>query len=184
MDKKNLSIIRQLFAQCVFNHKIHEKATDRLWKFINWIKWWNIIFLWLDLAFLIMWIKNNNQVLINLSVWLTIAEILFLFIQKEFPIEEMIKSHKNIAIQYLWLRNEYENLIVDIMNNKIKSDIICEKRDLLQKQYNIICALSPNTTREDYKNTQMALLWTSKSDEEFTRSDKEINRFLPKNLHI
>lgn len=26
----NLSIVRQQFAQCVFTHKVHEKAADRL----------------------------------------------------------------------------------------------------------------------------------------------------------
>lgn len=184
MDKNNLSIVRQQFAQCVFNHTIHEKAADRLRKHENRIKWWNIIFLWLDILFLILWIIKDNQILFYFSIAITAFEILFAFIKKEFSIEEVIQNHKKIAIQFLWLRWKYENLIVDIMNNSIKSNIISERRDLLQDQYQIICSLSPKTTKKDYETTQEDLLWKKNKGEDFTWSDDEINHFLPETLQI
>jgi len=185
MDLKNLAIIRQQFAQCVFNHKIHEKAADRISKYCGYIKISNIIVWCISFLLLILWfISPNIRYLSYIASWIAIFEIMFSFIQKEFPFEDMVQNHKNIAIQYLWLRDKYKNLIADIMNNSIKAEIISERRNQLQEQYQIICSLSPNTAWKDYKNTQLVLLWKEKTDEEFTRSEKEINRFLPNNLHI
>lgn len=185
MDLKNLAIIRQQFAQCVFNHKIHEKAAERIWKYCNNIKILNIVVWCCSFLTFVLWIIFPNiSIFYYIGIWATVFEILFLFVQKEFPFEDMVQCHKNIALQYLWLRDKYKNMIVDIVNNKIEYKIISEKRNLLQEQYQIICSLSPKTTQEDYKSTQQTLLWEQKTDEEFTWSDKEINRFLPKNLHI
>lgn len=185
MDKNNLSIIRQQFAQCVFNHKIHEKAADRIWKYCNIIKISNIIVWSISFLLLILWLSFPNCIILTyIGTAFAVFEILFSVIQKELSFEDIVQNHKNIAIQYLWLRDKYKNLIVDIMNNNTESTIITEKRNLLQEQYQIICSLSPKTTWHDYKNTQLALLWTQKTDEEFTWSDREINRFFPKDLRI
>ena len=81
------------------------------------------------------------------------------------------------------LRDKYKNFIADIMNGLSETDIIA-KRDLLQEQYQIINQLALQTTFQDYKEAQRSLLGGNNSDEEFTRSDREINRFLPKDLHI
>lgn len=180
----NLSIIRQQFAQCVFNHKIHEKACDRLEKTQWRIKWISIADLFFVLLFLILQIKfPDNNIFGGISVGLTVFEILFLFFQKEFSIEERAQEHKKIALQFLSLRDKYKNFIVDIINNLSVSEIAW-RRDLYQEQYQIITWLSPQTTYADYKKTQLSLLWKLNSDEEFTWSEKEINRFLPKELHL
>lgn len=184
MEKNNLSVVRQQFAQCVFNHKIHEKASDRLDALQDKIKWVNIIILAYVIVFLILQIKHPNNFLFgSISIAITIFEILFLFIQKEFSIEGRAKEHKKIALQYLGLRDKYKNFVVDIINH-LESEKIVSKRDLLQDQYQIINSLSPQTTYVDYEKAQLDLLGTTNKDEQFTWSDAEINRFLPKNLHI
>lgn len=184
MKKNNLSIVRQQFAQCVFNHKIHEKASDRLDTLQSKVKWINIIILAFVIIFLVLQLKYpDNFIFGGISIAITIFEILFLFIQKEFSIDDKAKEHKKIALQYLGLRDKYKNFIVDIMNN-IENEKIISKRDLLQEQYQIISSLSPQTKCEDYTKTQIHLLGKTNTDEEFTWSDIEINRFLPKNLHI
>lgn len=184
MDKNNLSIIRQQFAQSVFNNKIHEKACDRIEK-IQWkIKWLNIVVLLLVIVFLILQVKYPDDFLFgSISIWITVFEILYLFIQKEFSIEQKAQEHKKIALKYLELRDKYKNFIVDI-SNWLNNDNLVAKRDLLQEQYNIITWLAPQSDYKDYKNAQLSLLWTNNTDEEFTWSNKEINRFLPKDLHI
>lgn len=184
MDKINLAVIRQQFAQCVFNHKMHEKACDRIEK-IQWrIKWLNIVVLIFVIVFLVLQVKYSDVFIFgSISIGITVFEILYLFIQKEFSIEQKAQEHKKIALQYLWLRDKYKNFIVDISNNIDKNKII-SKRDLLQEQYNIITSLSPQTNYIDYKNAQINLLWKTNTDEEFTWSNKEINRFLPKELKV
>ncbi len=184
MDKNNFSVLRQQFAQCVFNHKIHEKACDRMEKFQSKIKWLNVIVLLFVIVFLLLQTKYpDNSLFGSISIWITVFEILYLFIQKEFSIEQKAQEHKKIALQYLWLRDKYKNFIADIMND-LSNNLVISRRDLLQDQYKIITSLAPQTTYEDYKNAQLTLLWTTNSDEEFTWSDKEINRFLPKDMRI
>jgi len=182
--KNNLSIVRQQFAQCVFNHKIHEKAHDRLIECQKKIKWVNIVLLWLILLFIILQIKYPTQSYFSaISIGITVFEILFLFAQKEFSIEEKAIWHKKIAIQYLWLRDKYKNFIVDIMNG-LDDWIASSKRDLLQEQYQIISSLSIDTKPLDYVQAQKKLLGKTNTDEEFTRSNDEINRFLPGDLRL
>ncbi len=180
----NLSIVRQQFAQCVFTHKVHEKAADRLWRRELWIKWGNF-FLWgVAVSLLFLELKcSTNFLLSSISLSIAVFELLFTIFQKEFPFWEDANSHKKIALQYLFLRDKYKNFIADIMNGLSEADIIA-KRDLLQEQYQVINQLALQTTFQDYKEAQSSLLGTNNSDEEFTRSDREINRFLPKDLHI
>lgn len=184
MKKNNLSIIRQQFAQCVFNHKVHEKASDRLDVVQDKVKWANIVLLALVIVFLILQIKYPYNFLFgSISIIITIFEILFLFIQKEFSIEDRSKEYKKIALQYLGLRDKYKNFVVDVMND-LENEKIISKRDLLQEQYQIISSLSPQTIYVDYEKAQLDLLGKTNKDEQFTWSDAEINRFLPKDLHI
>lgn len=120
----NLSIVRQQFAQCVFNHKIHEKACDRLEKRQDWIKRINILDLFLVLVFLILQIKYpDDNIFGAISIAFTVFEILFLFFQKEFSFDTRAQEHKRIALQFLSLRDKYKNFIVDVMNN-LAEDII------------------------------------------------------------
>ena len=118
MKKNNLSIIRQQFAQCVFNHKVHEKASDRLDVVQDKVKWANIVLLALVIVFLILQIKYPYNFLFgSISIIITIFEILFLFIQKEFSIEDRSKEYKKIALQYLGLSDKYKNFVVVVMND-------------------------------------------------------------------
>ncbi len=184
MDTNNLSIVRQQFAQCVFNHKIHEKACDRIEKINSKIKWGNMGILSLVIIFLVLQLKfSENFIFGGISISITVFEILFTFIQKEFSFEEKAREHKRIALKFLSLRDKYKNFIADIMNN-LEDNKIVSKRDLLLDQYQIISELSPQTSDEDYTSTQLSLFGKTNTDEEFTWSDREINSFLPKELHI
>ena len=133
---------------------------------------------------IISWIKVFYKLLaIFFSLSIAFFELLFTFFQKEFLFLEDANSHKKIALQYLALRDKYKNFIADIMNWLSEADIV-SRRDLLQEQYQIINQLALPSTSQDYKEAQSSLLGTNNSDEEFTRSDREINRFLPKELHL
>ena len=181
---KNLSIIRQQFAQTVFNHKIQEKASDRNEKYNDYIKYLSIGLLFVVLVLFVLQLKNpNNSIYGNIWIAITIFEIVFQFVQKEFSFSEKAKQHKLTALQYLSLRWNYLNLIWDCFS-WLDENQISLNRDLLQEQYNIISNIAPQTIYDDYKKTQLSLLWTTNSEEEFTWSNKEINRFLPKDLHI
>jgi len=184
MNKNNLSIARQQFAQCVFNHKVQEKAFERIEEISAKIKRVNIILLALVLIFLVLQLKFQTVSLFgDMSIAITVFEILFLHFQKDFSFEKKSSEYKKVALKYLELRDKYKNFIVDIMNDLVEEKIV-SKRDLLQEQYQIINDLAPQTECRDYAKAQFALLSKNNLGEEFIWLDKEIDLFLPKELKL
>lgn len=181
MDNE-IGVARQLFAQCVFNHKINEKACERLEKLAGKIKIINIMDLVLVLIFLVLQIYFPlSNIFGAVSIGLTIFEVAFLFIQKEFPFEDNARDYKKIALRFLKLRDECLALISDLMSTNTKGKLL-ERRDYLLNQYHTVCDLAPQTDHSDYANAQISLLGEAKDNEEYTWSDMEIDRFLPENL--
>ena len=151
MNKNNLSIIRQQFAQCVFTHKVLEKAAERMEGVNTKIKWANVIILSFILVFLILPIKFPQYIFLNnIAIAITVFEILFVYLQKEFSFEDKAKEYKKFALKFLELRDKYKNFIIDIMN-ELEEKEITTKRDLLQEQYQIVSSLSSQTNYDDYK---------------------------------
>lgn len=184
MDKKDLTIIRQQFAQCVFSHKVQEKAVERIEKIVTKIKWMNVWLLGFVLIAIILQLKFQQISLLgDFGIAITIFEILFLYLQEEFSFEKKATEHKRAALKYLELRDKYKNFIVDIMNGAEEKKIIL-KRDLLQEQYQIISDLAPQTEYSDYTKAQLSLFGKTNTDEEFTWSDDEIDLFLPNELKL
>lgn len=184
MQNNNLSIVRQQFAQCVFNHKMHEKACDRLGSLQNRIKWVNVLLLFFVLIFIILQLKFPKYYIFSgISLGISVFEILFFITQKEFFFEARIVTHKKTAHGYMRLRDKYKNFIVDIYN-EIEVQETVTRRDLLQEQYQFISDSAPQTNGEDYTKAQKSLLGKTNSDEEYTWSDEEIDRFLPNELRI
>jgi len=182
MADKNLAVIKQQFAQCVFNHKIFEVATERFEKYLFRINIWNILLVSLALIFLVMQLKTKDQFYSNIAVWITVAEIIYLFIQLQFNFSDKIRNYKNTALSYLWLRDRYKNFISDIINENLEKNQLILIRDTLQSEYQVINKLSFQTNRYDYMETQRRLKTSWYNDEDFTWSDREINKFLPKQL--
>lgn len=81
------------------------------------------------------------------------------------------------------LRDRYRLLITDIMNEKSSKKDILERRNALQNEYQSISDLSPSTSEADYLGAQK-LLGLSGVGEQFTWSDKEIDRFLPQEFRL
>ena len=181
---QNLHIIRQQFAQCVFTHKVQESACERKKKCAKKIIIINIISTFFVLVSLILDLTFPvSQRILYTWIWITVLEIMFLIVQLYFPFWDEAVKHKNSALQYLWLRDEYKNLIVDIMWGIPDNEVII-KRDELLKKYQMICSLSLQTDYKDYNEAQKKLFWKTQWWEEFTRSDKEIDTFLPEDLRF
>lgn len=186
MDIKNLSIIRQSFANTVFTHKVQEVACDFQNKKVDKIKKINILLVAIVLIMLVLQaIFPIVAFLSFIGIGITIGEIIFLVIQLSFNFEQKAISYKNSALKFMDLRDSYRSLITDIMNESIDTHAIIIKRDNLQHQYQVICDLAPQTGKEEYDEAQIRL--NKKGivhGEEFTWSDEEIDQFLPENLRL
>jgi len=100
--------------------------------------------------------------------------------QLSFNFDELGQRHK-ITAKKLWLiREKYQNLIADIMNDKYSSNEVIERRDLLLSELYEISENAPPTDNKAYYKARKAL----KIHEEMTFSGKEIDSFLPEELRI
>jgi hypothetical protein len=82
------------------------------------------------------------------------------------------------------LRDRYKNLISDSMNDNLNTQTLVLFRNSYQSEYHIIATMSLQTTREDFNETQRRLNTDGDDNEDFTWSDSEIDKFLPKDLRI
>jgi len=179
MDKINLTVIRETFGKVVYTQKTHEKAADLCISKSNWIKRLNIILLALTSGSALGSMLSVDTFLISTSILATIS-LFFVVYQSSFNFDESAQRHK-ITAQKLWLiREKYQNLIADIMNDKYSSNEITEKRDSLLSELNRILENAPPTDKIAYFKARKAL----KIKEEMTFSNKEIDSFLPKELRI
>jgi len=188
MNKLLLANIRFYFAQSVFMNNCHYKAYGRLEdrkKLVsNIAKLFSSVTLLL-LILQIIGLENDYDSFINILAFvglvLTGSILVFEIINKE-DITLIMVQHRNSAEKYKTLRDEYMSLITDVMSNNTDEEILIEKRDELLKRYSLIGENSPTTTYDDYKNAQESLGLAGNSDEEFTWSNEQIDKFLPEEL--
>lgn len=186
MDIKNLSIVRQSFASSVFTHKVQEVAAENHESNVQRIKAINIFFVSIVLILLLVQTADpTNLIYSYLGAGVTVAELIFLLIQLTFNFEQKVIMHKSSALKYMGLRDAYRALITDIMNGSLSVNQSITRRDLLQREYQIICDLAPQTSRKEYIEAQKRLNKRGAIDrEDFTWSDEEIDWFLPENLRL
>ena len=193
MNTLLLSTTRHFFAQCVFMNSIHYKAYDRLQKRQNlyknittWISGSTLVLITLEVVVFQEFSDKETlntilSVLSYVGLILTAISLLFTMFHKE-DISEIKINHRIAAETYKELRDSYLLLIEEIASNENDFSELHNKSKEYQKQYSSIGKYSPTTTYEDYQAAQKGLGLDENSDEEFTWSDEEINRVLPKKL--
>ncbi|PKQ67576.1 hypothetical protein BZG01_07530 [Labilibaculum manganireducens] len=190
MNDKLLAATRFYFAQCVFMNNLHYKAYNRLSKTQNKNRYITIGISGVTLLIITLHIicleeKLNDilSVLSYIGMILTATSLIFTMYSKE-DIGEIKSQHKNIAEEYKELRDEHMSLIEIIMSQADDEKAIRRKAQEIQKWYSSIGKYSPETTYEDYQGAQKGLGLGSNTNEEFSWSDEEIDRFLPSSLRI
>ena len=186
MDIRNLSIVRQTFANTVFTHTVQEIAAGYQERCAFWVKIANIVLVSIVLVLLFLQASHPDQIMFSyIGAGVTIAEVIYLIIQLSFSSEQRMIMHKSSALKYLGLRDCYRSLITDIMNENLSNETIIARRDSLQHEYQVICDLAPQTGQKEYNEAQKKLNNRGiVRGEEFTWSDKEIDRFLPELLRL
>ena len=114
---------------------------------------------------------------------LTATSLMFSFFQKE-DLSEIKIQHRITAEAYKELRDGYLLLIEEVISDISNEKELRDKSKDFQMQYSYIGKNTPSTTYEDYESAQKGLGLSLNSDEEYTWSDAEINRFLPEKLRI
>jgi hypothetical protein len=180
VDKINLQIIREEFGRVVYSHKTYEKDSELQEKSATCIKWFNLIILSLGSIGLGSNLFTDSKCALIIGSALTFLGLVLAIFQMSFNPEEKAYKYKQTAHQLWQVREKYICLIADIMNQKILEKEIKTKRDQMICDLDLIYKNALSTTNKAYKIAQKAL----KEDEEFTFSDDEINKFLPKDLWL
>jgi hypothetical protein len=179
MDKINLTVIRETFGKVIYTHKTYEKAADICISNSKWIKRMNVFLLALTSGSALGSILKGHAFLISTSILATLS-LFFVVYQLSFNFDELGQRYK-ITAKKLWLiREKYQNLIADLINEKYNSNEVTEKRDLLLSELNEILENAPPTDNKAYSKARKAL----KIDEEMTFSGKEIDNLLPEELRM
>ena len=185
-----LSNVRFYFAQSVFNTTCHRKSYNRLDQRKTFISMMVSIFSVVTIVLLILQViglENDYKSLLVtvafLGLLLTGVSLLFQLLFKD-DLASQMYSHKNAADKYKAIRDEYMSLIEELMSENISEEVLRSKKESLIMRYTSIGENAPQTTGDDYKETQKALGIAENSDEEFTWSNSEIDRFLPQELRL
>lgn len=179
MDKINLYVIRETFGKVVYTYKTYEKASDSCINKSKWIKGINVFLLALTSGSAIGSILKGQAFLISTSILATMS-LFFMVYQLRFNLDGLGQEYKIIAKKLWFIREKYQNLVADVINEKYTSEEITERRDSLLLELNKILQNAPPTNSKFYSKARKAL----KIDEEMTFSNKEINNFLPEELRI
>lgn len=190
MNEKLLANTRFYFAQSVFNNNCHFKAytrlsirKKRLTVFAVSISVGTLIVLILQ----VIGLQEKHQGLLNILAYIGMLLIALSLSYEMFNKEDIslkMFQHKIFAEKYKSLRDEYMSLIEEIMSKHSTEHELRTKKDALQKRYSATGEHAPETTNVDYKNAQNGLGLDGNSNEEFTWSDKEIDKFLPEQLRL
>lgn len=180
MSKINLQIIRESFGRVVYSHKTYEKEFEIQESNSRWLKIANLVILSIGSTGLVSTLISNNQFVLIISSIFTFLGLALAIFQMSFNPEEKAFKYKQTAHQLWQVREKYSCLIADIMNDKITEDEAMKKRDQLLCDLDLIYKNSLPTSSDAFQKASVAL----KTNEEFTFSDTEINKFLPKDLWL
>jgi len=179
VDNVNLGSVRETFGKVVYTHKTHEKAAEICTCKSNWVKKINIVLLSLTTGNALGAMFQGQPYLLLTAILSTLS-LLFVVYQLSFNPEQEALNHKRTSARLWFIREQYQNLIADIMSQNLSIDDIVTRRDELLTELNKIIQDVPQTDKCAYERARKAL----KLQEEMTFNDKEIDSFLPKNLRL
>ena len=170
--------IRECFGRVVWSHKTQEKCADILTKRNNYIKNAQIILAGFITTGLLLRVFKGSEVALIISTILSAIQFAFTTYLKENNLGETIQKHNSAALELWNIREQYLSLLTDIKAEKKTPDEVIIKRDELQVALESSYKGSPRTFGKAYKKASEGL----KQNEEYTFSDEEIDKFLPKEL--
>lgn len=180
MDKINLQIIRESFGRVVYSYKTYEKECEIQELNAKKFKWVNLVVLTVGSSGLLGSLITDQSLLLVIGAIFTFAGLGLAIFQMSFNPEEKAYKYKQTAHQLWQVREKYTCFIADIMGSKVLPDEIQRRRDQLLCDLDLIYKNALPTSSKAYAFASTAL----KKDEEFTFSDEEINKFLPKDLWL
>jgi len=170
-----LEMVRQTFASVVWTHKIQEKQADIYNERHEFIETVNIVIVSVTACGIIslvftdqLWVKIGASLLSLATIGISVYD-------KTFNLRDSGARHKIAANKLLAIRNELLRVIADVHVHKESVDAIKSRYQEIMVRLSEVYSEIPTTTNKAVERANEAL----KTNEEFTYSDEEIDRFLP-----
>ncbi|MCG8905604.1 SLATT domain-containing protein [Pseudomonas sp. DP-17] len=170
--------VRECFGRAIYTHKTHEKMADRCAASLrNWKIFQIAIAALTASSALISAIFGQDWAKMAAAA-LSFLTLIISGYMKGFDPGGTAQKHRDTASSIWAIRESYLSLITDMKSNAISYEKAAERRDELQQKLASIYENAPQTNSSAYRDAQVGL----QENEEYTFSDEELDRFLPKAL--
>lgn len=172
--------IREVFGRVVYTHKTHEKCADILKKQSDFFKCAEIALSALTTTSILIVVFKDGLYYQCIAALLSTLLLALNLYSKDFNLLAIAEKHKRAALDILEIREHLFSLLIDIRIGNKEIEQLQHIRDELNEQLVNTYRGAPKTSNKAYQIASKAL----QQNEEFTFSDEEIDKFLPKKLRI
>lgn len=183
MQQQNISLletIRDSFGRVVYSHKTHEKMAEILETKRAWATVVEVISLALSASGILSLQYHDEDIVKGAAAGFAFVSLGFALYRAFANLDHRISENKRAACSLWIVREHYINLISDFSEGRLPEKAAQEERNRLQDAAYKIYEIAPQTTICAYQKAQKAL----KQGEDFTFSQEEIDKFLPKSLKL
>lgn len=175
-----IETIRESFGRVVYSHKTHEKMAEILEEKRTWATIIEVISLALSASGILSLQYHDETIVKGVAAGLAFISLGFALYRAFANLDHRISENKRTACSLWIVREHYINLISDLSEGRLSEKTAQDERNHLQNVTHKIYEVAPQTTSCAYKKAQDAL----KKNEDFTFSNEEIDKFLPKSLKL
>jgi hypothetical protein len=170
--------IRECFGRVIYTHKTHSKMADSAARRLKVLKISQIVLSSLTASGTISVIFTDQFILKLLTALVSLGTVGLTVYMKGFDPGAIAQKHRDTAADLWPIRESYLSLLTDIVGKEESLTSIRERRNALQASLAAIYKGAPHTDKKAYGDAQIAL----QKNEEYTFSDDELDRFLPRSL--
>lgn len=171
--------IEQLLGKCAWTHKIQEKQADIYHSYRIRIECVRITVSAFTASGILIILFGEQSFAVKLitAIMALINTGINLYFRK-FNFQSLEKIHKENAVKWLGLREDYTALISEMRAGVLSDKEVIERKRVLLEQYKLISKETPITTNGAYECAKKAL----NINMDDIISQDEINKFLPEEL--
>lgn len=170
--------LREAFGRVTYSHKTHEKMIDQLSARVD--KWKTARLVLVSLTtggifttiFNLLGLGAAGQIVAAVTSTASLGLAIY---QWSFSHERVIQEHRKAANKLWVVREQYCNLITDLVDGSIRDEEARQKRDELTLRLETIYGEAPQTNSDAYEDARRAL----RLNEEMTFAADEVDLLLP-----
>lgn len=172
--------VRECFGRVIYTHKTHSKMADRCAGTLRWLKIVQIALSSVTASGAVGVLFSDSYAVKVVTAIVSLGTVALTAYMKGFDPGAAAQKHRDAAADIWPIREDYLSLLTDILSGDAPPNELRKRRDELQAALAAIYRGAPHTTAGAYADAKIGL----EKNEEYTFSDTEIDKFLPKALKL